>query len=306
MTGASLPAFAWVQAASAIVIAMTITCQAERRTAAAVWLGGDVHLGARGSSDLSAITAMMGGAAGVVNLEGPVVPGAAGSHTEDGRVFLANPADAGERLRAAGVVAASVANNHAADAGADGEEATIRSLRQGHVTPIGGSAGAATIELPGATFRFAAHTVGEAGLAATLGTELAGEGPRVVAFHTEDRPSYLPYPATESAVDAAIAAGADVVVVHGSHRVGAVERRGNAVIAWGLGNLVFDCPCTRDTEGLVLRIELSPGYPASILPIRAGLDGEPAVPAPDGVGILDLVEGLGRARLLRRGEFAVF
>lgn len=40
--------------------------------------------------------------------------------------------------------------------------------------------------------------------------------------------------------DAAIAAGADLVVNHHPHVVGGIERRNGAVVAWSMGNLVFD------------------------------------------------------------------
>jgi poly-gamma-glutamate capsule biosynthesis protein CapA/YwtB (metallophosphatase superfamily) len=268
----------------------------------ALWFGGDVHLGERGSSDLSAIVAMMGGAPGVVNLEGPI--GEVGSARNDaGRILLANPPDTAARLQAAGIVAASIANNHARDAGEGGLARTTAALAATDIVALG----QAEMEVGGQRARLLAHEVGEASLKSAFSSEFAAfDGVAVVLLHTSGPPSYLPGPAAEAAADAALGAGADIVVLSGSHRVARVERRGKAVIAWGLGNLVFDCPCTAEAEALVLKVELTADLPARILPIRAGLDGAPAALAPDPDGIFDLLEGLGATRLRREGATASF
>jgi hypothetical protein len=66
-----------------------------------------------------------------------------------------------------------------------------------------------------------------------------------------------------------------VIAAHGSHRIGPVERRGEAVIAWGLGNLAFSCDCTRERAGMILEIAMDGGgsLRAAIIPVRAGLRG---------------------------------
>ena len=100
----------------------------------------------------------------------------------------------------------------------------------------------------------------------------------IASFHVAGPPSYLPHPELRSAVKIAIAAGAKIVVAHGTHAIGPVERRGNLVVAWGLGNLVFACDCTDEREGLLLEIVLRDGEidSASVIPIEAGFQGEPA------------------------------
>ncbi len=82
---------------------------------ARLWLGGDVFLGAGGRGALTGIPAIVGGAPGIVNLEGPVGDG--GARGEPLRLTHARGALA--ELRAAGVAAAGIANNHARDAGPD-------------------------------------------------------------------------------------------------------------------------------------------------------------------------------------------
>ena len=127
----------------------------------------------------------------------------------------------------------------------------------------------------------------------------------IATFHTTGVPSYLPSPELRREVEGALEAGATVVAVHGSHLIGPVERRGAAVVAWGLGNLVFHCECTREDEGLVLEVRLAPGrvLEAAVVPVRAGLVG-PARPAGDADGVFDLLEALGSSPLRRRGDRA--
>ena len=106
----------------------------------------------------------------------------------------------------------------------------------------------------------------------------------------------------------AIEAGAKIVVAHGRHAIGPVERRGHLVVAWGLGNLVFACDCTNEREGLVLEMVLRDGdiYSASVIPMEVGLQGEPARVSADPNGVFDLLEGIGSVKLVRQGRKATF
>src|SRR2546421_684598 len=54
------------------VIASFIGCRRQPEKSAELWLGGDVNLGDGGKEQLKAISAMVAGAIGIVNLEGPV------------------------------------------------------------------------------------------------------------------------------------------------------------------------------------------------------------------------------------------
>lgn len=273
-----------------------------RRQPGALWFGGDVHLGASTRADLSAIREMVGPAAGVVNLEGPVLEGAGYAHIDGKTVRLGNPASTGALLRGAGVAVASVMNNHRAD-GDTG--ATVARLEAAGLAVAGPAP--ATLSVGGARVVVFAHDLDDPGTPEAVARELAqADGLRVESFHVSGPPSYLPTPALVAAVDAAVAARADVVVAHGTHVIGPVERREGTVIAWGLGNLLFDCACTREDEALVLRVSLAPGHPAEIFPVRAGLDGAPAAASPDAEGVLDLVAALSGAALLRQPGRAGF
>ena len=130
----------------------------------------------------------------------------------------------------------------------------------------------------------------------------------VATFHVSGPASYLPAPELARAVDVALAAGAAVVAAHGTHALARVERRGRAVIAWGLGNVAFACRCTEETQGALLEVEVGRegAGVAAIIPIDAGLDGGRARGAEDAAFTFDLLGALGSAALVRRGDRAEF
>jgi hypothetical protein len=272
----------------------------------ALWLGGDVHFGAASSGGLGDIAASLAGAAGIVNLEGPVVEGAGGASTAGGRVTLSNPADSGARLRAMGVVAVSVANNHAHDGDTDALHRTVGALAADGVAVAGPNP--ARFPVGEGTVTLLAYDVEDPATRDRLAGDLARPDAtalmRVVSLHVTGPASYLPTPGLRTLVDLAVEAGADVVFAHGTHVVGPVERRGDTVIAWGLGNLLFDCPCTEDDEAIVLRVSLAAGHAATVIPVRAGLGGRPAGLAGDPAGVFTLLDALGGTRVARpTGDF---
>ena len=130
----------------------------------------------------------------------------------------------------------------------------------------------------------------------------------VATFHVTGPPTYLPRPELVDAVATALDAGASVIAAHGTHELARVERRGPAVVAWGLGNLAFACACTDEQSGALLEIALGPGGAgeAVIIPIDAGLTGGAAHAAADPALTFELLEALGSSRLDRRGDRAAF
>jgi poly-gamma-glutamate capsule biosynthesis protein CapA/YwtB (metallophosphatase superfamily) len=227
-----------------------------------------------------------------------------GASAEAGDGVRLHNAEAGlAGLRAAGVRVVGIANNHSGDRGSEGPGQTARAIRSAEMSPVGLGAGHVVVEAAGKRVVVTAHDL-DAALGADLPTELAAaraEGDVLVAtFHVTGPPSYLPRPELREAVDDALAAGARVVAAHGTHVVGPVERRGDVVIAWGLGNLLFSCDCTRDIDGAILRVSLrGDQLDARIIPIDAGLDGAAAKPAHDAPLMLDLFEALGSSKLVR-------
>jgi poly-gamma-glutamate capsule biosynthesis protein CapA/YwtB (metallophosphatase superfamily) len=208
-------------------------------------------------------------------------------------------------------VAAGIANNHARDAGPDGAAATVRALTASGVRPAGGPAGAAVLTLGGLRVVVTAHDL-EAGVPATLRADLRAARQRgdvlVATFHVTGPATYLPRPELLDAVAIALEAGAQVIAAHGTHELARVERRGRAVIAWGLGNLAFACTCTDEPSGAVLEVALASdgAHEASIIPIDAGLAGGAARAAADPALTFELLEALGTPRLQRLEDRARF
>jgi len=244
-----------------------------------LWFGGDVHFGERGGAALEGL-ALDGPL--VVNLEGPISTQPRASSAS----ALFNPPDAAARLRSANVIAAGIDNNHAMDDGAAGLERTRASLQANDLAPLGSAS------LVGLTLL---QVDLSAGVPADLSQRLALIRPTIVLFHVLAPPLYLPEPSLRRAVDLAVASGARAVLAHGSHAIGAVERRGATVIAWGLGNLAFDCDCTTEDEGLLVRLELqgSTVTRATAIPVRAGIHGARARLLDDATTDLSLLESLG-------------
>jgi len=254
----------------------------------------------------------VGGAPGIVNLEGPVGATAArGDAATAPPIRLLHDPRALAELRAAGVAVAGIANNHARDAGAEGAAATVRALAAAGVHAAGGSAGPAVLTLGGLRVVVTAHDL-EAGVPAALREDLGAARRRgdvlVATFHVTGPPTYLPRPELLDAAAIALEAGASVIAAHGTHELARVERRGGAVIAWGLGNLAFDCACTDEQSGALLELVLDPAgaREASIVPIDAGLSGSAARASGDPALAFELLEALGATRLERRGDRARF
>ena len=268
------------------------------RGPARLWLGGDVQMNGRTRGVLAAIPALVAHASGIVNLEGPIATAPAAPTRRRSSLQVLNAPMVVAELRAAGIRVAGIANNHAGDAGPGGVAVTARALRDGGVAPAGLASGAAVVLVDGLRVAITAHDLGAAvpaGLADELRRARRGADVLVATFHVTAPPSYLPTPVLEQAVERALEAGAAVVAAHGTHQIGRVERRGRAVIVWGLGNLAFACECTKETEGLLVEVELGPdgAGAAAVIPIQAGLAGAPAAPAPDASGIFDLLRALG-------------
>lgn len=271
-----------------------------------LWIGGDVHVGDKGGRGLAPLSGMLEGAHGIVNLEGPV-----GDSPAPGEgVRIVNAASEVKALRSAGVRVAGIANNHAGDRGPSGPEETAAALRGLDIAPAGGPAGYAALSAGGQRVIITAHDL-SAGVPAGLSEELRqarSKGDALIStFHVTGPPSYLPRPELRAAVEAAIAAGARVVAAHGTHALGPVERRGDVVIAWGLGNLLFACDCTDEIDGAILRVSIEGGaVRARLFPVDAGLRGASAGPSKSAPLILDLLDAIGSSPLRREATSAAF
>jgi hypothetical protein len=280
----ALPSMGRTARSSAVLLAVAFCLggcarQSTPQRPTVLWFGGDVHFGEKGRAALEGL-ALDGPL--VVNLEGPISNQPRASSAS----ALFNPPDSATRLRSANVIAVGVDNNHAMDDGAAGLARTRAVLQANELAPLG-SASIAGVTLLQIDL--------SAGVPADLAQRLGVLKPTIVLFHVLAPALYLPEPSLRRAVDLAVTSGAHAVLAHGSHAIGAVERRGATVIAWGLGNLAFDCECTNEDEGLLVRLELhgSNVTRATAVPVRAGLAGDHARMLDDATTNLSLLESLG-------------
>jgi poly-gamma-glutamate capsule biosynthesis protein CapA/YwtB (metallophosphatase superfamily) len=195
-----------------------------------------------------------------VNLEAPFSD--RGQLMERGMIFKAEP-EMIAALQNAGVAIVSTANNHARDCDRYGVDFTLSWLKQHGILATGSAltaeaAHAGTlVERNGLRFGFLAYTFDQSNgnhkdvddrIAAmdvpTMQSDVARLLDRadvaIVSMHagTEYQPN--PNPRQIEFAHAALEAGARVVVGHHPHVTQPWERRGNGVIFYSLGNLVFD------------------------------------------------------------------
>jgi poly-gamma-glutamate synthesis protein (capsule biosynthesis protein) len=177
-------------------------------------------------------------------------------------------------LAAAGFDVVSLANNHAMDYGVTGLQDTINALEVAGVQHVGTGdvrrgiiprftdangvrvAFVACVLTPGEGSGFSIESWAFDGAStglfvcdlAALAQQImaARESPKidadfvVVSIHAGDEYVNAPNTTQRELAEAALAAGADVVLGHHAHVVQPIEQRGNQLIAWGLGNFIFD------------------------------------------------------------------
>lgn len=287
-------------------MATLLACHRTPEKSAELWLGGDVNLGDGGKRQLQDIAGMVQGATGIVNLEGPVA-----DRLPQDKLRLWNAPSSLAELSALNVKVAGIANNHAADAGNGGPEQTAVRVRDHGIVPAGATAGAAFLEVNGISVAVTAHDLTQgvpANLEAELATARQNSEVMVATFHVTGPPSYIPRPELRRAVEIAYHAGANIIIAHGTHALGPVERRPHAVIAWGLGNVAFACDCTEEEDAILLRVTIQrdKAVSAEVLPLEAGINNHRAEPVSDPNAIFDLLEAIGSKPLQRRGNTAYF
>lgn len=128
----------------------------------------------------------------------------------------------------------------------------------------------------------------------------------VITIHIDGPPSYLPSPSVRSQALSFLEAGASVVALHGSHVIGPIERHAHGIVAWGLGNLSFACPCSTEREGLILQVQAQSDkkIKAQLLPILTGNASTPIRQHPDPASIFELLSALESSPLSVHGAVA--
>lgn len=204
----------------------------------------------------------------VANLEGALTD--RGEPWPKGYNFRTPPRFA-SGLRDAGFDVVSLANNHTLDFGALGLLDTVDALRLVGVRPVGAGADAAAayapaiVEADGLRVAFLGYVATpDEGGGFSIREWIAGVGVPGVAFAGEDEIAAgvadaraqadfvvvmvhagteyvnVPHTTQHRLAGAVLAAGADAYIGAHAHVVQPVEQRGSQLIAWGLGNFIFD------------------------------------------------------------------
>jgi poly-gamma-glutamate synthesis protein (capsule biosynthesis protein) len=219
----------------------------------------------------------------IVNLEAPLC--AAG-------LPCGNPGESGLKadpeiaafLKRIGVTAAGLANNHIRDFGDEGVRQTAQALERNGVLHTGAGANLAEAQKPLAVtvngLRLGIWALAERELNVATGTKAGSSWFRPeedVHAIREMRPRFdfllvyvhaghefmgTPSPRIRAAYRSLVEAGADAVIGHHPHVMQGAETWKNGLIAYSLGNLVFDSPYVSaqpDTDsGCLLRLEIAP------------------------------------------------
>jgi len=209
---------------------------------------------------------------------------------------LRAPLTAVAELRTAGFDLLGLANNHALDYGPEGLAETVARLQAAGITPVGAGPDAAAAmqpvirEVDGVRLAFLAFNMipdpddrpGEAGwtradwdqsqAAAAIAEAGAQAGAVIVSIHWGYEYDLRPDPAQRDAARAMLDAGAALVIGHHPHVVQGTTAGPDSLVAYSLGNLVFDQSQDETRYGLALRALFdTKGLRAvQALPVQAG------------------------------------
>ncbi|OGD33991.1 hypothetical protein A2988_00700 [Candidatus Azambacteria bacterium RIFCSPLOWO2_01_FULL_46_25] len=239
------------------------------------------------------------------NLEGPI----SSRGVKQGSIysFRADPRSA-EGLAHAGFDVVSLANNHMWDYGKEAFLDTLDALTDADISYAGGGADFKAAHWPavwehnGMKVAFLAYTnlipisftkegsqpatafIDVAQMTADIQSAKAQADVVVASFHWGEEYKTAHNAEQERIAKTAIDAGALLVIGHHPHVPQEVERYNGGVIAYSLGNFVFDQNFSQDTRtGLALRVTIAEGAVESVeeMPVKFTPDFQPyfAVPA---------------------------
>jgi poly-gamma-glutamate synthesis protein (capsule biosynthesis protein) len=173
---------------------------------------------------------------------------------------LRAPPDAAAALRAAGFDALSLVNNHALDAGEAGLRDTASALRAAEILPWMSATPIALAEAPsvrGLALDDSAVPIDVEATAAAVAAAADQAEVVVVSIHWRGEYQAAPSARQQTIAKALSEAGATVIAGHGPHVLQRVEWLGETLVAYSLGNFLFDQPYPADCRrGAILRITL--------------------------------------------------
>lgn len=212
----------------------------------------------------------------LANLEGPISPVTVRAFGPEAAAFQ-GPPRASALLRNAGIDFLHIANNHILQHGPEAFEITISLLGEQGITPVGMREGRSTRpvvkSIKGLTLGFLGYSlvpdpyVSDQTLYASPPLEYMIQDIEaltarvdlvVVSVHWGEEGRALPEQDVIETGHAFVSAGATLVLGHHPHWFQPVERIGGALIAYSLGDLLFDLFWDRrSVEGALLRIDLN-------------------------------------------------
>jgi len=229
-----------------------------------VMLGRGVAQGLDGDWDAAFVDVqpwLAGADLAFANLESPLTtaPFVPPSGGMGGRYDLRAPPEAVAALRGAGFDVVSLANNHALDAGPAGLAQVMTTLGgAGIVGLVDDGRIYPSTHPPAHRFLAFDDSVGplDVHAAAEAVATAAGQGGLViVSIHWGGEYQASPSPRQRAVAQALAHAGADLVIGHGPHVLQRAEWVGETLVAYSLGNFLFDQPYPVDCRwGAVLRV----------------------------------------------------
>lgn len=271
---------------------------------------GDLQLGAERTIDpLGALPRLLPGDLRLANLEGPLTDRAPrmGGLRVHGRAAQAG------WLRGR-FDAVALANNHIDDCGPEGVRETLAALREAGVAALTAEH-ATLLERRGQRLALFARSYApdDPLRDPTLVDDVRARARRsmvIVSLHWGHTGLVLPSEEQRAFARKLVEAGARLVVGHGPHTPMGVEKmkgpRGEALVAYSLGNLSFDCDCTDVEDAYTIEASFDRRgelVAAKLHPLRAGL--RRAVVPSNEPGLLELLTTLSAdlgTRLSREGD----
>jgi poly-gamma-glutamate capsule biosynthesis protein CapA/YwtB (metallophosphatase superfamily) len=207
--------------------------------------------------------ALAGAELALANLESPLTH----APFAGGRFDLRAPPEAVNALTSAGFDVVSLVNNHALDGGTAGLlEARATLARAGVQSVTGpnldddgsvGSPAPVMLEVQGLGIAVLGYVDGGGRLDTARVARAAAESDLVVVL-VHWGAEYYPLTGRQRALARELMdAGADLIVGHGPHVLQPVEQLGDALVAYSLGNFLFDQPFADTRQGAILRVTLN-------------------------------------------------
>ena len=229
------------------------------------------------TSAFSAVGAWLAGAdVSFGNLESPLTMAPQLANGYD----LRAPVESVAALQTAGFDAVSLANNHALDAGDAGFQDTVSALRAAGIAPVlspgCSSAAAGTLGSPLLCFLAFDDTV--VPLDVEAAADAVSDAQRqadtvVVSIHWGGEYQAAPSERQRFIARRLADAGARLIIGHGPHVVQRTEWVQDSLVAYSLGNFLFDQPYPADCRwGAILRVTLQDGRIAGVEAIPTVID----------------------------------